>query len=48
VLDTVAGLLYADHLGLPLPSGDFAVLARGAASAASVLSEFLRRGGGEE
>lgn len=48
VLDTVAGLLYADREGLPLPSGDFAALARGAASAASVLSEFLRRGGGDE
>jgi hypothetical protein len=48
VLDIVAGLLYADRLGVPLPSGDFATLARGAASAASVLSEFLRRGGGQE
>lgn len=48
VLDTVAGLLYADRLGAPLPSGDFAALARDAASAASVLSEFLRRGGGNE
>jgi hypothetical protein len=48
VLDTVAGLLYADRLGVPLPSGDFAALARGAASAASVLSDFLRRGGEQE
>jgi hypothetical protein len=48
VLDTVAGLLYADRLGVPLPFGDFAALARGAASAASVLSEFLSRGGAEE
>lgn len=48
VFDTVVGLLYADCLGVPLPSGDFAALARDAASAASVLSEFLRRGGGDE
>ncbi len=48
VLDSVAGLLYADHLGVPLPSGDFAVLARASAAASGVLSEFLRRGGGEE
>jgi hypothetical protein len=48
VLDTVAGLLYADRLSSPLSSGDSAALERGAASAASVLSEFLRRGGGDE
>jgi len=42
VRDTVAGLLYADRLGVPLPSEDFAAIARGAASAASVLSEFPR------
>ena len=45
VLGAVAGLLYADRLGVPLPSEDFAALARGAASAASVLPEFLRRRG---
>lgn len=45
VRDTVAGLLYADRLGVPLPSEDFAALARGAASTASVLPEFLLRGG---
>jgi hypothetical protein len=48
VLDTVAGLLYADRLGVSLPFGDFAALERGAAAAASVLSEFLRRGGGDQ
>lgn len=41
VLDTVAGLLYADRLGEPMPSEDAAGLARGAASAANLLSGFL-------
>jgi hypothetical protein len=48
VRDSVAGLLYADRLGVPLPSEDFAALARGAASAAGALSEFPRRAGGEK
>lgn len=42
VLDSVAGLLYADRMGEPMPSEDFAALARGAASAASLLSRFLQ------
>ena len=41
VLDTVAGLLYADRLGEPMPSEDVAGLAHGAASAADLLSGFL-------
>ena len=41
VLDSVAGLLYADRLGEEMPFEDFAVVARGAASAASLLSRFL-------
>lgn len=48
VLDTVAGLLYADRLGEPMPAEDFAGLARGAASAANLLSGFLLQRGGEE
>jgi hypothetical protein len=48
VLDTVAGLLYADRLGEPMPAEDFAGLARGAASAASLLSGFLLQRGGDE
>ena len=48
VLDSVAGLLYADRLGEPMPSGDFAGVARGAASAADLLSDFLLQRGGEE
>jgi hypothetical protein len=48
VLDSVAALLYADRLGEPLPSEDFAALARGAASAANLLSGFLLPRGGEE
>jgi type II secretion system (T2SS) protein E len=42
VLDSVAGLLYADRMGAPMASEDFAALARGAASAASLLSRFLQ------
>lgn len=41
VLGTVAGLLYADRLGEPMPSEDAAGLARGAESAANLLSGFL-------
>ena len=41
VLDSVAGLLYADRMGSPMPLEDFALVARGAASAASLLSKFL-------
>jgi hypothetical protein len=41
VLDTVAGLLYADRLGEPMPTEDVPGLARGAASAANLLSGFL-------
>ena len=41
VLDGVAGLLYADRSGEPMPYEDFAALARGAASTASLLSQFL-------
>lgn len=43
VLGTVAGLLYADRLGEPLPYEDFGGLARGAAEAAQLLSGFLLR-----
>jgi hypothetical protein len=48
VLDTVAGLLYADRLGEPMPSEDVAGLAHGAASAADLLSGFLLQRGDEE
>jgi hypothetical protein len=48
VLDSVAGLLYADRLGEPMLSGDFAEVARGAASAANLLSGFLLKRGREE
>jgi Type II secretion system (T2SS), protein E, N-terminal domain len=41
VLGAVAGLLYADRLGEPMPSEDVLGLAHGAASAASLLSGFL-------
>ncbi|HKA35483.1 MAG TPA: hypothetical protein VKH43_01595 [Thermoanaerobaculia bacterium] len=41
VLDSVAGLLYADRLGEEMPFEDFALVARGAASAASLLFRFL-------
>ena len=41
VLGTVAGLLYADRLGDPMPSEDIARLARGAEAAADLLSGFL-------
>jgi len=41
VLDSVAGLLFADRMGEPMPLDDFALVARGAASAASLLSRFL-------
>jgi hypothetical protein len=41
VLGTVAGLLYADRLGDPMPAEDAAGLARGAESAANLLSGFL-------
>jgi hypothetical protein len=41
VLDSVAGLLYADRLGEEMPFEDFALVARGAASAANLLSRFL-------
>jgi type II secretion system (T2SS) protein E len=42
VLNSVAGLLYADRVGQPMAFEDFATLARGAASAASLLSQFLQ------
>ena len=41
VLGAVAGLLYADRLGEPMPSEDAPGLARGAESAADLLSGFL-------
>lgn len=41
VHDSVAALLYADRLGDALPYEDFEILARAAASAASVLSHLL-------
>jgi hypothetical protein len=42
ILDSVAGLLYADRVGAPMPFEDFATLARGAASASNLLSRFLQ------
>jgi hypothetical protein len=48
VLDGVAGLLYADRLGEPMPCEDFTGLARGAASAAELLSGFLLQPGAAE
>lgn len=44
ILDSVAGFLYADRLGLPMRYDDFALVARSAASAANILSGFLLRG----
>jgi hypothetical protein len=44
VLGAVAGLLYADRLGEPMPSEDAARLARGAEAAADLLSGFLLQG----
>lgn len=41
VFDTVAGVLYADRLGEPLPEGDYAVLSDAAETAANLLSKFL-------
>ncbi len=41
VLDAVAGVLYADRLGEPMPEEDFAVLADAAETAAKLLSKFL-------
>jgi hypothetical protein len=43
VLDSVAGLLYADRLGDEMRFEDFAVVARGAASAANLLFRFLMK-----
>jgi hypothetical protein len=48
VLGSVAGLLYADRLGEPMPGEDFTGLARGAASAAELLSGFLLQRGTAE
>jgi uncharacterized protein (DUF1778 family) len=48
VLDTVAGLLYADRVGRPMSPEDFAALARAAASAATLLSDFVLQHEGEE
>lgn len=45
ILDSVAGLLYADRIGAPMAFEDFATLARGAASAANLLSGFLQTEG---
>jgi hypothetical protein len=41
VFDDVAAFLYADRMGEPMHYEDFALIARAAASAASILSRFL-------
>ena len=41
ILDSVAGILYADRLGEPMPDEDFAILADAAETTASLLSKFL-------
>jgi hypothetical protein len=41
MLDSVAGILYADRLGEPMPDEDFAILADAAETTASLLSKFL-------
>lgn len=41
ILDSVAGILYADRLGEPMPDEDFAVLADAAETTANLLSKFL-------
>ncbi len=43
VLDGIAAFLYADRVGEPMQYEDFALVARAAGSAASVLSQFLLR-----
>ena len=48
VLGAVAGLLYADRLGEPMPSDDAARLAHSAESAANLLSGFLLQRSDEE
>jgi type II secretion system (T2SS) protein E len=41
VLDSVAGILYADRLGEPMPEEDYAILADAAETTAKALSRFL-------
>ena len=48
VLDSVAGILYADRLGEPMPEEDYAILAEAAETTAKALSRFLLPDGERE
>ncbi len=48
VLDGVAGILYADRLGEPMPEEDYAILADAAETTAKALSRFLLPDGERE
>jgi hypothetical protein len=48
VLDSVAGILYADRLGEPMPEEDYSILADAAETTAKALSRFLLPDGERE